>query len=239
MMMLGRNHSSDPNPHPTCPTPIRSWSRSVWSPPIRLIRLPLHHSCTRVTLFSAAVDKYSDFVAPGKTCFFTGGRVKRSFGSNNGVEISFGSDSDIYEALCPLSVVPELSTVIPKDIAAIGEGSTASTIAIIHALGALKRLVTKKGNTSERRELLLVDDSGFKMVCTTWGQLARVTEDHFEGSVIVVKDGIRNTYNGLRSISVGVGSDMLHEPALTRADQLREWYSGLPSDHSFSPLRAL
>jgi hypothetical protein len=44
MMMLDRNHSSDPNPHPTCPTPIRSWSRSVWSLPIRPIWLPLHHT---------------------------------------------------------------------------------------------------------------------------------------------------------------------------------------------------
>lgn len=194
------------------------------------------HGCARVTLFNQAVDSYHRVVSPSATCYFSGGRIKRAFTSNNGVKISFGSSADIHRAPDQLAIVPRMSDVPLTDLAALAEGSTATTIAVVHALGALKRLVTKRGKTAEKRELLLVDDSGSSMVCTTWNQLARDSGDVPEGTIVVVKNGILSTYNNLRSASIGAGSDVLHDPALARADQLREWYNSLPPDHVFSPL---
>jgi hypothetical protein len=135
-----------------------------------------------------------------------------------------------------LSVAPLILTVRLAEIVALPDASVVTTIAVVHGVGALKRLATKRGKVTEKRELLLVDDSDFQMVCTTWGQLARDSGDFSKGIVVVIKDDILSSYNNLRSASIGIQSEIMYDPALARAAQLRDWYTHLAPEHSFTPL---
>jgi hypothetical protein len=74
------------------------------------------------------------------------------------------------------------------------------------------------------------------MVCTTWGQLARDSGEFSKGIDVVIKDDILSSYNNLRSASIGIQSEIMHNPALARAAQLRDWYTHLAPDHSCTPL---
>ncbi|OWZ17906.1 DAN Replication protein, partial [Phytophthora megakarya] len=216
--------------------PVRKWK--TWQGAGSLQELYVadtRHGCTRATLFGEAIDLFSAIATPGTTCYFEGGRIKQSFGSKKEIELSFGSGSNIRPATT-LSVAPSLSVVGVKEWASLPVDSVATAIGVVHRVGALKRIVTKKGKSTEKRDLLLVDNSDMSLVCTTWGQLARDDGSIGEGAVVVIKNATLSDYNNLRTASIGVGSSLLYDPAIAQAEVLRNWYEGLPANHSFTPL---
>ncbi|KAG1686837.1 hypothetical protein DVH05_023378 [Phytophthora capsici] len=220
--------------------PVRHWK--TWQDAGTLLEVYVTDSvdgCYRITLFNEAIAEYGDIVVPGNTCYFSGGWLKQPFTTSATVEISFGFNSDIRKTSNASTFVPQIATLCLADVAALNDDVAATTIAVVHGLGGLKRFVTKRGNATEKRELLLVDDSGFEIVCTAWGKLARDISAMPEGTILLLKGAVIGSYKNLRTASIGAGSDVIHEPALPRANCLREWYSSLSADHSFSRLSAL
>ncbi|KAE8887552.1 hypothetical protein PF005_g8596 [Phytophthora fragariae] len=121
--------------------PVREWK--TWQDAGTLLEVyvaDILHGCTRVTIFNEFVDRYESIVTPGTTCYFSGGRVKREFSSSNNIELSCRSGSDIHR-VPDIPVVPQLLTVRLGELAGLADGSTATTIAVVHALGGLKRLL--------------------------------------------------------------------------------------------------
>ncbi|KAG1695176.1 hypothetical protein DVH05_020817 [Phytophthora capsici] len=193
-------------------------------------------TCVRATLFNEAADKFSAVTTPGSTCYFSGGRVKLAFASEKNIEVSFGNSSDIHLASSPINTAPSLPYIRLKDLASLSHQDSATTIVAVHSVGGLKRIQSRKGKCLEKRDLLLVDDSGISVVCTTWGHLAQGTNNLVEGSVLIVRNGSVSDYNNLRSLSIAAGSDILQDPACARAEELHNWYVNLPSSYNFHRL---
>lgn len=85
-------------------------------------------------------------------------------------------------------------------------------------------LIRRNGKDVPKRDLRIVDDSDMKGLSTAWSTLARKTDDAYKGGVAGIKDAFLCAYNGLRSIDIGVGIMLLHQPGFERSEHLRSWY---------------
>lgn len=132
--------------------------------------------------------------------------------------------------------MPNIPCQSLAQLSSLPEHGAATTLLIVHAVGGLKRILTRKGKSVDKRELLLVDDTDTSMVCTTWGQLAQTIGEILEGTVVLVWRGSISDYNNTRSVSIGAGSEILQDPFLDRAEELRRWYAELSPDHTFRKL---
>ncbi|KAG1710111.1 hypothetical protein DVH05_017118 [Phytophthora capsici] len=195
----------------------------------------------RFTIFNEAADKFYDILSPGSICCFSDGRIKKAnpaFAPRGAdVDISFGADADIITAPdAPTFASPDLDTQLLASLLLLSPKDVVTVAGIIKVVGGLKRVATKRGTNTAKREFVLVDDSNKKIWCTAWGLLARRIDESLSGHVVIVKDGIISDYAGLRSINMSVGTMLLHDPHFARSLQLRDWYEQIPVTHPFAPL---
>ncbi|KAJ2999816.1 Replication factor A protein 1 [Globomyces sp. JEL0801] len=110
-------------------------------------------------------------------------------------------------------------------------GANIDVLAVVKETGPLAEITTKAQKQLKKRELTLVDASGYAVRCTLWGRQAE-TFEHHDNPVLGIKGckgketlnlTIVGEFNG-RSLSLSFGSSIQINPDLPEAHHLRGWF---------------
>jgi hypothetical protein len=109
---------------------------------------------------------------------------------------------------------------------------------VVHAVGTVKRTATAKGNTVDRCEFALVDDSATKAFCTCWGRAAHLFGESAKGRALLVIGAQVSDHNGSRSLNIGFGATILLDVDVAKTRDLGAWYAALTPDFAFAVIGA-
>ncbi|KAJ6490618.1 replication factor-A C terminal domain-containing protein [Mycena vitilis] len=180
----------------------------------------------RATAFNAVAIALYDKLQEGKVYYVSRARVniaKKQFSHlSNEYELGFEKNTDIEE--CLDSNVPDIKyDFVPLgDLEKIAKDSTCDVIGIVKEVADTSEITSKATNRQiVKRELTLVDTSGFSVRMTLWGKQAE--QFNSPEAVIAFKSVKVGDYGG-RSLSFFSSSTMALNPDIPAAHKLRGWY---------------
>ncbi|TPX51284.1 hypothetical protein SeLEV6574_g00408 [Synchytrium endobioticum] len=181
----------------------------------------------RATAFGDAVTQFYDLLQESGTYFVSKGVIKNANkqfnNTNNDYEMTLDTNTMITicndPAAAPqinIQAVPlsELYTVQPR--------TSIDVLGVVKEVGDLNSITTKAGRPANKRDLTIVDTSGFQVRLTLWGKQAE-TFDGSDHPVIAVKSCQVGDFQG-RSLSALGSSTILYNPDIPEAHQLKGWY---------------
>jgi len=113
----------------------------------------------------------------------------------------------------------------------LSKDAVCDVIGVVKSRGELASINSKAGRVIPKRELTLVDKSGFSVVMTLWGKQA---EDYnAEENVIIAFKGVKVGDFGGRSLSMYSSSTMSINPEIDECFALRGWYDAIGAESSF------
>ncbi|KAJ8507485.1 hypothetical protein ONZ45_g10141 [Pleurotus djamor] len=216
---------------------IKKWSNARGEGKLFNVTLMDDSAEIKATAFNAVADELYSKLEEGKVYYISKARVnlaKKKFSNlANDYELSLEKHTEIEEChettnlptikynFVPLSGLEEL----PKD-------STCDVIAIVKEAGPLSEIVSKTTNRNiPKRELTLVDKSGYSVRLTLWGKQAE--SYNVDDAPVIAFKGVRVGDFGGRSLSMVSSSTMNINPDIEEAFALRGWYDSYGADQSF------
>ncbi|MCJ1352714.1 MAG: Replication factor A protein 1 [Icmadophila ericetorum] len=158
---------------------------------------------------------------------------------NNDYELNFERDT-VVEKAEEESDVPQ----VRFNFTSIGELQSVEKDAIIDTIGVLKEVgetieITSKSTSKpyDKRELTLVDDSGFSVRIAIWGTTATSFDAQSE-SIIAFK-GVKVSDYGGRSLSLLSSGSMAIDPDIEEAHKLKGWYEGQGRSNTFATYQGM
>ncbi|KAG3161038.1 hypothetical protein PC128_g20901 [Phytophthora cactorum] len=146
----------------------------------------------RDTIFNEGVETFYDTDKPGNSCTFSLGRIKHANQAfapqGSSFEATFDDRAHVYHVTndSAISTEPAFTFTLLRDLHPLATQASITLIGVIHALGGTKRVASKKGKCVDKTDIVLVDDTAAKLVCTEWQFLARQTTDSCKGQVLLI-----------------------------------------------------
>ncbi|KAL1672664.1 hypothetical protein EV122DRAFT_294720 [Schizophyllum commune] len=207
---------------------IRTWSNSRGSG--RLFNVTFTDSTgeIRATGFNQAVDQLYDLLQVGRVFYVSKARVdmaKRKFSNvNNDYELHLEHNTSVVPCLDDADV-----PVIQFDFVKI---DICDVIGVVVDCGEVSEISTKSTNrTTSKRELSIVDDSGWSVRITLWGETAEKYSE--EGNPVIAFKGVKVGDFGGRSLSMLSSSLMYVELNHAKTADLRKWFDDTGKDCDF------
>ncbi|KAI9828236.1 MAG: Replication factor A protein 1 [Phylliscum demangeonii] len=183
----------------------------------------------RATGFNEQCDSLYDVFQEGNVYYISSPcRVqlaKKQFSNvNNDYELQFEKDTLVEKAEDQGSV-PQVrfNFTSISDLQTVEKDTTIDTIAVLKEVGVVSQITSKSTSKPyDKRELTLVDNTGYSVRLTIWGNTA-VNFDMQEGSVIAFK-GVKVSDFGGRSLSLLSSGSMTMNPDIDEAHKLKGWY---------------
>ncbi|KAA1469388.1 replication factor-a protein [Dentipellis sp. KUC8613] len=190
----------------------------------------------KATGFNAVVDALYDKLQEDRVYYISKARVnlaKKKFTTvNNEYELSLERNTEIEECLDTENVpTVKYSFVSLSGLEDLPKDSICDVIGIVKEVGDVGEIMTKTSRTLTKRELTIVDQSGFSVRVTLWGKQAEQYQG-FDQPVVAFK-GVKVGDFGGRSLSVLGSSIMTINPDISEAHQLRGWYDDAGAKASF------
>ncbi|KAI9141906.1 hypothetical protein BKA69DRAFT_1071907 [Paraphysoderma sedebokerense] len=209
---------------------IRHWSNQKGEGKLFSVVLMDESGEIKATAFQDAVDKFYNLIEDNKVYNISRVRVqmaRKQYSSlANDYEITLEPNTHIEECRDTDNVPTIKFNFQSLDrLGSCEKDTTIDVVAIVKECGELSQLISK---TTQRpltkRDLTLVDHTGWAVKCTLWGKNAESFELSEEAPVIAFK-GVRvSDFNG-KSISTVSSSSLLVNPDIEEAHQLRGWYA--------------
>ncbi|CAK1366978.1 unnamed protein product [Cercospora beticola] len=186
----------------------------------------------RATMFNDAVDQWHDVLQEGNVYYISSPcRVqlaKKQFSNlPNDYELAFERDTLVEKAEGD-DGVPQVRynfTTI-EALQSVEKDSTIDVIGVLSEVGEVNEIVSKTTSKPySKRELTLVDDTGYNVRLTIWGKTAESFEAQPE-SVVAFK-GVKVSDFGGRSLSLLSSGSMNVNPDIDEAFKLKGWYSAM------------
>lgn len=183
----------------------------------------------RATGFNDAVDSWYETLQEGNVYYVSSPcRVqlaKKQFSNvNNDYELTFERDTQIEKAE-DNEGVPQVrfNFTTLADLQTVDKDATIDCIGILSDVGEVSEITSKtSGKPFSKRELTLVDDSGYNVRLTIWGNTAQSFDTQPE-STIAFK-GVKVSDFGGRSLSLLSSGSMTVDPDIDEAFKLKGWY---------------
>ncbi|KAI5309116.1 Replication factor A protein 1 [Ascosphaera atra] len=193
----------------------------------------------RATAFQAQVDRLHPIIEEGVVyCISSPCRVsiaKKEYSNvNNDYELMFEPDTVVERSNDEIDV-PQIKFEFTSfaDLQNVESGSTVDVVGILRDAGEAQQIVSKNtGKPYDKRELTLVDNSGFSVRLTVWGETANNFNAPPE-SVIAFKACKVSDFGG-RSLSLLSSGSMNVDPDITEAHRLRGWYDANGKQENFA-----
>ncbi|MCJ1251277.1 Replication factor A protein 1 [Trapelia coarctata] len=153
---------------------------------------------------------------------------------NNDYELTFERDTMIEKAE-EQEGVPQVRFNFTNigDLQTVEKDSIIDTIGILKEVGETSQIVSKTTSKPyDKRELTLVDNTGYSVRLTIWGQNA-ATFDVPPESVIAFK-GVKVSDFGGRSLSLLSSGSMSVDPDIDEAHRLKGWYDAQGRTDTFA-----
>ncbi|PFH54257.1 hypothetical protein AMATHDRAFT_72762 [Amanita thiersii Skay4041] len=216
---------------------IKHWSNQRGEGRLFSVTLMDESGEIKATGFNTVVDEFYDRLEAGKVYYISKARVnlaKKKFSNlSNDYELSLERNTEIEECHEASSVPSIRFNFVPLgDLEQIPKDSTCDVIGIVKECSSVAEITTKQNRPLQKRDLTLVDKSGYSVRLTLWGKQAE-DYDATESPVIAFK-GVKVGDWGGRSLSMFSSSTMHVNPDIEECFALRAWYDNLEPGHSFS-----
>ncbi|KAG0365494.1 replication factor-A protein 1 [Gamsiella multidivaricata] len=209
---------------------IKTWSKPGNSEG-RLFSMTLMDESGEIkaTAFTQQVDEYYNMIEEGKVYFISNAKVdvaKKQFNNvKNNYELILQRDTHIVPAP-ENNHVPTMryNFVDLSTLANINEKETVDVVAIVKEIGEVTNTNSQKTNRPViKRDLTLVDSTGFATRLTLWGNQAESFSVNGSNPVIAFKGVSVSNYGG-KSLNAFGGSTYKLNPEITEAFKLRAWF---------------
>ncbi|KAJ5355343.1 Replication factor A protein 1 [Penicillium cataractarum] len=193
----------------------------------------------RATGFNDQCDMLYDLFQEGGVYYISSPcRVqiaKKQFSNvNNDYELTFERDT-LVEKAEDQNDVPQIRfnfTTI-GDLQSVEKDTTTDVIGILKEIGETSQIVSKgTGKPYDKRELNLVDNTGYSVRLTIWGASA-VNFNVAPESVVAFK-GVKVSDFGGRSLSLLSSGSMAVDPDIGEAHRLKGWYDAQGRTEAFT-----
>ncbi|KAJ4517178.1 Replication factor A protein 1 [Exophiala dermatitidis] len=193
----------------------------------------------RATGFNDQCDQLYDVFQEGQVYYISSPcRVtfaKKQFSNlANDYELHFERDT-VVEKAEEQDGVPQVRYNFTNiaDLQSVEKDTTIDIIAILKDVGEVGQATSKTtGKPYEKRELTLVDNTGYSVRMTIWGKTA-ASLDVQPGSVVVFK-GVKVSDFGGRSLSLLSSGSMTANPDMPEAHKLKGWWESHDRPGNFS-----
>ncbi|SCU87422.1 LAMI_0D06040g1_1 [Lachancea mirantina] len=194
----------------------------------------------RATAFNDNATKFYEFLQEGKVYYISKARIqpaKPQFSNlPHPYELQIDRDTVIEECFDAVDVPKmnfnfvKLSTVETQE-----PNSTVDVIGIIRTVHPHFEITSKAGKKFDRRDIVLVDDSGYSISVGLWNQQA-VDFNLPEGSVLAIKGARVTDFQG-KSLSMGFSSTLHPSPEVPEAFAIKGWYDAAGHNSQFHSLK--
>lgn len=194
----------------------------------------------RATAFNDMATKFNEILQEGRVYYVSKARLqpaKPQFTNlTHPYELSMDRDTVVEECFDE-SNVPKTHFNFTKLSAIENQeaNSTVDVVGIIQTVNPQFELTSRAGKKFDRRDIDIVDDSGYAISIGLWNQQA-IDFNLPEGSVVAFK-GIRVTDFGGKSLSMGFTSTMIPNPEVPEAYALKGWYDSKGHSENFTSLK--
>lgn len=193
----------------------------------------------RATGFNDQCDALYELVQEGSVYYIStpcGVKMaKKQFSNlNNDYELSFERDT-VVEKAEEQDDVPQIRfnfTTI-GDLQSCEKDTTIDVVGILKDVAETSQITSKTTSKPyDKRELGLVDNTGFSVRLTVWGKTAS-SFDISPGSVVAFK-GVKVSDYGGRSLSLLSSGSMSADPDIDEAHKLKGWWDAQGNSENFS-----
>ncbi|KAG0276608.1 Replication factor A protein 1 [Linnemannia exigua] len=192
----------------------------------------------KVTAFNQQVDDFFNVVEEGKVYYLSAAKVdiaKKQFSTvKNDYEIVLQRDSQIELAQNSHNVPEMRHEFVPlANLVNHNEKDTVDVIALITDVGEFTDNISQKtGKPLLKRDLTLIDPSGFTTRVTIWGNQAQTFALPGPHTVIALKGASVSNYGGKTLNAFGSTTFKLN-PDIPEAFDIRGWYEKHGKDFNF------
>ncbi|KAJ3997283.1 hypothetical protein F5050DRAFT_1569709 [Lentinula boryana] len=192
----------------------------------------------RATAFNQIAEALYPRLEEGKVYYVSKGKVnlaKKKFSNvMNDFEISLEKHAEVEECLETTNLpMIKYSFVSLAELQELAKDSTCDIIAILKEYSDVSEITSRTTNrTMKKRELTLVDKSGFSVRLTLWGNQAENFKPDEQSPVIAFK-GVKVGDFGGRSLGMIASSTMTQNPDIPESHALRGWYDSSGSGSTF------
>lgn len=194
----------------------------------------------RGTAFNDNATKFNEVLQEGKVYFLSKARLqpaKPQFSNlPHPYELMLDRDTVVEECLDE-SDVPKthFSFIKLNTIQNQEANSNVDVLGIIQTVNPHFELISRAGKRFDRRDINIVDDSGYSIAVGLWNQQA-VDFNLPEGSVVALKS-VRVTDFGGKSLSMGFSSTMIPNPEIPEAYSLKGWFDNTGRNLQYHSLK--
>ncbi|RMD41618.1 hypothetical protein DV735_g3478, partial [Chaetothyriales sp. CBS 134920] len=225
----------------TSKSDIRTWHNRNGEGKLFNVTLLDESGEIRATGFNDQCDQWYDVFQEGSVYYITSPCkvqiAKKQFSSiNNDYELTFEQNTLIEKAEDQQDV-PQVKFhfVRVSELQSLEKDTTVDFIGVLRAVGETSQIVSKTTNKPyDKRELTLVDQTGFSVGLTIWGKTAS-SFDVLPGSVVAFKGVKLSDFRG-RSLSLLSSGSMVINPDIPEAYKLKGWYTNGGQTETFSTL---
>ncbi|KAH8935234.1 hypothetical protein BDL97_17G018700, partial [Sphagnum fallax] len=200
----------------------------------------------RATCFNNVVDQFYDKIDVGMVYFITKGSLKaaqKNFNHlKNDWEIFLESSSIVKPCFEGDGSIPQQQFHFRPigDVENMENNAMVNVIRIVVSINLLSTIMRKNGIETHKRTLQIKDRSGHSVEITMWGSFCHKEGqqiqdlcDFGQNPVLAVKAGRVSDFSG-KSVGTISSTQLLINPDIPAAHQLRDWFDG--GRHSVSQL---
>lgn len=223
----------------TVKSDIRTWHKATGEGKLFSVNLLDESGEIKATAFGDQCDAFYNVLQEGSVYYIsTPCRVqlaKKQFTNlPNDYELTFERDTLIEKAE-DQSNVPQVrfNFCTVQELQGVEKDSTVDIIGVLKEVGEVNEITSKKdGRPFQKRELAIVDDTGYSVRVTIWGKTANSFDANPE-SVIAFR-GTKVSDFGGKSLSLLSSGTMTIDPDIPDAHRLKGWYDSAGRTDTFA-----
>ncbi|KAK3988644.1 hypothetical protein QBC44DRAFT_343141 [Cladorrhinum sp. PSN332] len=218
---------------------IKTWHKPSGEGKLFSVNLLDETSEIRATGFNEAVDSFYDLLQVGQVYYISSPcrvQLAKKQWSNlpNDYELTFERET-VIEKADDQSSVPQVryNFCNIQDLASVEKDATVDTIGVLKEVHEVSQITSKTTQKPyDKRDLTLVDSSGYSVKVTIWGKTA--TDFDGQPEQVVAFKGTRVSDFGGRSLSLLSSGTMAIDPDIPEAHQLKGWYDSSGRNDNFN-----
>ncbi|KAK0745283.1 hypothetical protein B0T21DRAFT_381312 [Apiosordaria backusii] len=218
---------------------IKTWHKNSGDGKLFSVNLLDESSEIKATMFNDQVDQFYDILQEGQVYYISApcrvNLAKKQFSNlPNDYELTFERDT-VVEKAEDQSSVPQVrfNFCNIQELQSVEKDATVDVLGVIKTVHEVSSITSKSTQKPyDKRELELVDQTGYSVRVTVWGKTA--TEFSGKPEEVIAFKGTRvSDFNG-RSLSLLSSGTMAIDPDIPEAHALKGWYDSTGRHNEFA-----
>ncbi|KAI8320558.1 replication factor-a protein [Martensiomyces pterosporus] len=208
---------------------IKTWNKPNSQGRLFSVNLIDESGEIRATAFTQQVDQFYPILEVGKVYYLSNARVtvaKKNFSNvNNEYELIFDGATEVQQCL-EQAELPQMhfDFIALSRLMSFEKGHVVDILGVVRNVSEATEITSRNNPDSKmtKRELTVVDKSGYQVRTTLWGDDA--LSFSASGEPVIAFKGVRVGDFGGRTLSLPSSGTMMVNPDIPEAHALRGWY---------------